>query len=79
MRISLRYKNITDFQKNVGSSLVKAMKKIFLEAIFMWYIAIALHFKSCNHFTLKYIFSLKKKITSGRYLTPSYKERTHIQ
>ena len=61
MRISLRYKNITDFQKNVGSSLVKAMKKIFIEAIFMWYIAIALHFKSCNHFTLKYIFSLKKK------------------
>lgn len=45
----------------MGSSLVKAMENIFIEVIFMWYTAIAVHSKSSNRFTLMYMFSLQKK------------------
>lgn len=37
------------------------MENIFIEVIFMWYTAIAVHLKSSNRFTLMYMFSLQKK------------------
>lgn len=43
------------FQMNIGSSLVEAIEKIFMEVIFTRYRAITLSLKGSSHFTFIYM------------------------